>query len=107
MKIETIGIYYRYNIRRSKNLRKLYSVMQSDGNSFYGDIVLGSVQIVYRDEDSILYQIYEKQIFIILLLLILKRLKFLKMIEEIAFGSFHTKCTLKILHLSDFLQILW
>ena len=39
-----------------------YSVMQSDGNSFCGDVVLGSFNISYRDEDSILEQKYEKQI---------------------------------------------
>ena len=36
--------------------------MQSDGNSFCGD-VLDSADMVYRDQDSILYQIYEEQIF--------------------------------------------
>ena len=35
--------------------------MQSEGNSFYGDTVLGSVNMAYRDEDSILDKIYEKQ----------------------------------------------
>ena len=37
----------------------MYSVMQSDGNSFCGDVVL---DMLYRDEDSILDQKYEKQI---------------------------------------------
>ena len=36
--------------------------MQSDGNSFCGDVVLGSFNSSYRDEDSILEQRYEKQI---------------------------------------------
>ena len=36
--------------------------MQSDGNSFCGDVVFGSVNMVNRDEDSILDQKYEKQI---------------------------------------------
>ena len=36
--------------------------MQWDGNSFYGDIVLDGVNMAYRDEDSIVYQMYEKQI---------------------------------------------
>ena len=40
----------------------LYSVMQSDGNSFRGDVVLGSFNMSYRDEDSILKQKYENQI---------------------------------------------
>ena len=33
--------------------------MQSDRNSFCGDVVLDSFNMVYRDEDSILYQKYE------------------------------------------------
>ena len=37
--------------------------MESDGNSSGGDVVLESVNMASRDEDSILYQIYEKQIF--------------------------------------------
>ena len=32
--------------------------MQSDGNSFCGDIVLDSFNKAYRDEDNILDQIY-------------------------------------------------
>ena len=36
--------------------------MQSDGNSFCGDVVLGIFNMLYRDEDSILEQTYEKQI---------------------------------------------
>ena len=31
----------------------IYSVMQSDGNSFFGDVVLDSFSMVYSDEDSI------------------------------------------------------
>ena len=34
--------------------------MQSDGNSFSGDVVLDSINIAYRGDDSNLYQIYEK-----------------------------------------------
>ena len=41
---------------------QIYSVMQSDGNSFCGDVVLGSFNVSYRDEDSILEQMYYKQI---------------------------------------------
>ena len=37
--------------------------MQSDGNSFIGDVVMYSFYMSYRDEDSILDQKYEKQIF--------------------------------------------
>ena len=40
--------------------------MQSDGKSFWVDLVLGSSYIESRDEDSILDQIYEKQIFSVL-----------------------------------------
>ena len=29
-----------------------YNVMQYDGNSFYGDVVLDSYNMVYSDEDS-------------------------------------------------------
>ena len=36
--------------------------MQSDGNSFGGDVVLDSFNVAFRDEDSILDQKYEKQI---------------------------------------------
>ena len=31
----------------------LYNVMQSDGNSFYGDVVLDSFNMVNSDENSI------------------------------------------------------
>ena len=41
--------------------------MQSDGNSFCGDVVLDGVIIAYRDEDRISDQIYEKQICVLLL----------------------------------------
>ena len=40
------------------NIHCLY-VMQSDRNSFCGDVVLDSFNMAYRDEDSILYQIYK------------------------------------------------
>ena len=40
----------------------IYSVMHSDGNSFCGDVVLGSFNMVYNDEDSIKDQKYEKRI---------------------------------------------
>ena len=40
-----------------------YSVMQSDGNSFCGDVVLGSFNQEYREEDRIWGEKYEKQIF--------------------------------------------
>ena len=37
--------------------------MQSDGNSFCGKVVFDSFNMAYRDEDRILDQKYEKQIF--------------------------------------------
>ena len=37
--------------------------MQSDRNTFYGDVVLDSFIVASRDEDSILDYIYEMQIF--------------------------------------------
>ena len=40
----------------------VYSVMQSDGNSFCGDVVWDGFNMSYRDEDSILEQHYENQI---------------------------------------------
>ena len=36
----------------------IYSVMQSDGNNFYGDVVSDSFNKTSRDEDNILEQIY-------------------------------------------------
>ena len=60
----------------------MYSVMQSDGNSFYGIVVMDSIIMAYRDEYSILEQIHEKQIF---LDLYYEDLKFTKVIEENAY----------------------
>ena len=40
--------------------------MQSERKSFIGDVVLDSFDISYRDEDSMLDQKYEKQIFLAL-----------------------------------------
>ena len=40
---------------------KSYSVMQSDGNSYCGDVVLDSFNKVYWDEDTILEQIYKRK----------------------------------------------
>ena len=41
----------------------LYSVRQSDRNSFCGDVVLDIFNMAYRDEGLILYKKYEKWIF--------------------------------------------
>ena len=54
-----------------------YSGMQSDGNNFFGDVVLDSFNISYRDEDSILY--------INMLRSLLWRFKILELIEENAY----------------------
>ena len=40
-----------------------YSVMQSDRNSFCGDVILDIFNMVYSDEDSIEDQQYENRIF--------------------------------------------
>ena len=39
-----------------------YSEMQSNWNSFGGDVVLDSFNIAYRHEDSVLEQKHEKKI---------------------------------------------
>ena len=36
----------------------VYSVMQSDPNSFCDDVVLDNINMEHRDEERILYQIY-------------------------------------------------
>ena len=41
----------------------MYSVMQSDGNSFCRDVVFDSFDMEYGDKDSILDQQYVKLIF--------------------------------------------
>ena len=40
-----------------------YSVMQSDQNSLGSDVVLDSFNMPYRNEDNIIDQIYERQIY--------------------------------------------
>ena len=35
--------------------------MESDGNGFYGDVVLNSCNKASRDEDNILDQVYESK----------------------------------------------
>ena len=44
-------------------VRLSYSVMQSDGNSFGGVVVLDKVKMAFSYKDSILDLIFEKQIF--------------------------------------------
>ena len=48
-----------------------YSVMQSDGNSFYGDVVLESFNDIFRNEDNILDQIYKSKCVQIIIMIIL------------------------------------
>ena len=50
---------------------KAYSVMQSDGNSFGGDVVLDSFNKTFRDEDNILDQIYKSEYVRIIIMMIL------------------------------------
>ena len=56
------NIFLKQEIILIKILSLLYSVMQSDGNRFCGDVVLDSFSMSYRDQDSILDQKYEMQI---------------------------------------------
>ena len=52
-------------------IKCMYREMQSDEKSFFGDVVLDSFDMSYRDEDSIIDQKYEKQIFCALIMKIL------------------------------------
>ena len=49
----------------------MYSVMQSDGNSFYGDVVLDSFNEIFLDEDNILDPIYKIECVQIIIMMIL------------------------------------
>ena len=60
--------------------------MQSDGNSFCKDVVLDSVNMTYRDEDSILDQIYGIQI---LLDFYYEGFNLLRLIEGNAYKKIH------------------
>ena len=48
----------------------LYSVMQSDGNSFWGNVVLDGFDRASRDEDNILDQIYNSKYIRIFIMMI-------------------------------------
>ena len=48
--------------KRTEVLDQEYSVIQSDRNSFCGDVVLGSFNMAFGDDNSILDQIYENKI---------------------------------------------
>ena len=41
---------------------RVYSVMQSDGNRFRGDVVLNIFNMAYGHEDRVIDQKYKKQI---------------------------------------------
>ena len=43
--------------------------MQADQNSFCVDVVLDSVNMVFRDEDSILDQMYRKNMFVFFMMI--------------------------------------
>ena len=43
-------------------------VMQSDRNSFWGDVVLDSINMASGEEDSMLDQIHEEQIYLIFIM---------------------------------------
>ena len=45
--------------------------MQSDGNSFCGDVVLNSFNKSSRDEDNILDQVYQSKYVLIFIMIIL------------------------------------
>ena len=45
----------------------IYSVIQSDWNSFYGDVVLVSFNEIYRDEENILTKYIEENMFVLIL----------------------------------------
>ena len=47
---------------RPANIVSSYSVIWSDWNSLCGDVIFDSFNWVYRDDDSILDQKYEKQL---------------------------------------------
>ena len=40
----------------------IYSVIQSDWNSFFGDVVLNCLDTLFKDTDRILGKTYEKQL---------------------------------------------
>ena len=48
-----------------------YSVIQSDGNIFCGDVVSDSINKEYRDGDNILDQIYKSKYVRIVIIMIL------------------------------------
>ena len=50
---------------------KVYSVMQSDGNSFGGDLVLDSFNKTFLDEDNNLDQVYKSKYVLIISVMIL------------------------------------
>ena len=49
--------------------------MQSDGNSFFGDVVSGSFNKTFRDKDNYLEQIYKSKYVRIIFVMILISIK--------------------------------
>ena len=67
------SIHYIPNTAELSNLYRfrIYSVVQSDGNSFCGDVVLDSFNMAYRDKNSILDQNMKSKYFGIFIMKIL------------------------------------
>ena len=68
----------RYNVLQTKQtwntnsaIPLIYSVLQSDGNKFCGDVVSGSFNKIYHDEEKILDQIYKSKYVCIIIMMIL------------------------------------
>ena len=56
-------------------LISLYTVMQSDGNNFGGDVILDSFYITYRDEDSSLDQKQNVRNFIMMIFIFYNKIR--------------------------------
>ena len=54
-------LFFNKDLLEKKSCYILYSVTQSNANSFWGYVVLDTSNNVSRDEDNILDQIYRKQ----------------------------------------------
>ena len=60
----SLNLFGRWHLGQEEHSAgNIYPVMQSDQNTFYGDVVLDSFNKASRDGDNILEQIYKKQIF--------------------------------------------
>ena len=80
----------------------LYSVTQSYANSFWGDVVLDSLNNSSREEDNILDQIYKKQMcsdFYYENLKGLRIMRILRVIEENAYWKKYSSLQKKLIKL--------